>query len=196
MTLTELIAEVYIITNRPDLVVMTTARVKAATLKAHQSDFYNKDIHEGGIAFISAEFRQSVDLLTLFPNYRSMRYIRKAEDKDDDTGVFFGLIETDEILDSYGLNRTDIAYVAGRVLEIRSSTEFQFALLATYLLPIVTDAAFASWVADMHPYAIIHEAARGVFASTGKRDEAADQRALTAEIYTEMQMTGIATSGM
>lgn len=196
MTLAELIAEVYLITNRPDLVAITTAAVKSATLKAHNSDFYNYDIHETGITWPSAEFRQSFDIPGLLSNFRAMRYLRKAESATDETGIFFTVIETEEILDSYGINRVDIAYMAGRVLEIRSSTEFQFALLAVYLLPIVTDGAYASWVADIHPYAIIHEAARNVFIAIGKREEAIQQGNLTVEVYIELRSTGVATVGM
>ena len=58
MTLNELIAEVYTITNRPDLVAQTLMAVRSATLKLHQSDYYYKDIFETGFQFTSAEYLQ------------------------------------------------------------------------------------------------------------------------------------------
>ena len=54
-TFTELCNDVYTMTKRPDLVAETKLAVKAATLKAHQSDFYPKDIYETGIQFSRSE---------------------------------------------------------------------------------------------------------------------------------------------
>ena len=163
MTFDELVAEVYLITNRPDLVNETNSAVKAATLKAHKSDFYSKDIFETGVEFDTTDFRQSLDYITLVSNFRSLSYFRRVEDELDDKGQFFDIITPLEILDSYGLGRTDIAYVAGRVLEIRSSVSFKFALLGAYVSPVVREGAYLSWVAEQFPYAIVYEAARVVF---------------------------------
>ena len=62
MTLAELIAEVYLLTNRPDRVAMTTSAVKAATLKAHKSDFFSKDIHEIPLSSIAVLELKTLEL--------------------------------------------------------------------------------------------------------------------------------------
>ena len=49
MTFDELVAEVYLLTARGDLTAETQSAVKAATLKAHKSDFFSKDIFETGV---------------------------------------------------------------------------------------------------------------------------------------------------
>lgn len=49
----ELVADVYTLTNRPDLVGETVLAVQAATLKAHQSDDYIYDFREQSIVFLS-----------------------------------------------------------------------------------------------------------------------------------------------
>lgn len=196
MTFDELIAEVYDITNRPDLVTATNAAVKAATLKAHQSDYFSKDIFETGIEFPTADFRQSLDYVSLYSNWRALKYLRRVEDETDDVGAFFMVLTPEETIDSYGVNKVDVAYVAGRVLEIRSRVEFSKALLGCYVRPIVTpDEAYVSWVAEQHPYAIIHEAARRIFTSIGQLEEAAGQRLLVAEEYIELKMTGLTDVG-
>ena len=77
MDFTELAAEVYNITNRPDLVSQTETGIKAATLKAHTFDgnFFSKDIHETGIEFPTSQFRQSWDYIGVIPNFREISYM-------------------------------------------------------------------------------------------------------------------------
>jgi len=196
MTFDELVAEVYEITNRPDLESETKSAIKAATLKAHKTDFYSKDIFETGIEFDSADYRQSLDYVTLFSNFRAFKYFRRVEDETDDVGKFIAIISPDELLDAYGANRADIAYVAGRVLEIRSSVTFSKALLGCYVLPIVTpEEAYRSWVAEQAPYYIIHEACRKIFRSIGQMDEASGQRELVAEELILLKQSGLTDVG-
>ena len=153
----QIVNEVYLITNRPDLVMETASAIKSATLKAHKTDYYSKDIHETGIEFDTAEFRQSLDYTQLISNFRSFKYLRKVVDELDDRGMFFDVVTPEETMDGYGVNLTDVAYVAGRVLEIRSSTAFDRALLGCYVYPIVRAEAYESWIARIHPFAIVYE---------------------------------------
>jgi hypothetical protein len=195
MTLTELIAEVYVLTNRPDLVAETASAIKAATLKAHKTDFYSKDIYQTGISFTSLEYRQSLEYITLFSNFRAFKYLRKADSATDDSGVFFEVITPEEVIDSYGINRTDIAYVAGRVLEMRSSTLFQYGLLGCYVLPIVTTAGYSSWVAEQSPFAIIYEACRVIFKSIGYDEQSNTFTRLVAEEYELLKLSALSDVG-
>ena len=195
MTFDELVAEVYLITNRSDLVGETKSAVKAATLKAHKSDFYSKDIFEVGVEFTTAEFRQSFDYVTLLSNFRAFSYLRRVEDELDDTGTFFDIITPLELLDEYGKGRTDIAYVAGRVLEIRSSVTFSKALLGAYVLPIVRENAYLSWVAEQFPFAIVYEAARVLFKSIGYDEQSAAITRLVAEEYNLLKLSALSDVG-
>lgn len=195
MTFDELVAEVYILTNRPDLEAVTKSAVKAATLKAHQTDFYSKDIHEQGVEFPTADYIQSLDYINLISNFRAIKYIRRVEDETDDVGQFFAILTPDELLDSYGVNKTNIAYVAGRVLEIRSSVSFSKMLLGAYVLPIITETGYSSWIAEQHPYAIIKEAARVVFKTIGYDEQSATYERLVAEELTLLRMSGLSDVG-
>jgi len=195
MTFDELVDEVYIITNRPDLVAETKSAVKAATLKAHKSDFYSKDIYETGIEFETATYNQSLDYISLISNFRAFKYLRRVTSATDEAGLFFTILTPDELLDAYGRNRTDVAYVAGRVLEIKSLVTFSQALLGCYVLPIVREGAYVSWVAEQYPYAIIHEAARKIFKTNGQSEEANGQRELVSEEYIELRAGGLTDVG-
>lgn len=170
MTLTELLAEVYNLTNRPDLSTLSTAQVKAATLFAHtfEGNFFSKDIYETGVAFTVSDFTHSWDYISFISNFRELKYFRRVTDADDEKGIDLEILTPGEILDSYGINKTDIAYVAGRVLEIRAKVEFQFGLIGAYVFPIVTTSGFSSWIAEEYPWAIIHKAVSVIQGTLGQ----------------------------
>lgn len=161
-----MLSEIYTITNRPDLVAETTTALKSATLKAHSSDFYFKDLFETAIVYDAADYTQTIPYRTLFPRYRALKYLRKWDGNTvgDTAGKFFDIITPEEVLDSYNRQRNDVAYLAGDVIQVRSSTADLYGLMGVYLRPTVdTPATYKSWIADEWPYAIIFDAAATVF---------------------------------
>jgi len=195
MTFNELLEEAYLLTDRRDLEAETKSAIKAATLKAHQSDFYSKDIHETGVEFDNCDYRQALDYISLIPNLRALKYFRRVQDQYDDTGTFLEVILPEELLDSYGVGRRDIAYIAGRILEIRSAVPFQYALMGAYVLPIVTETGYSSWVAEQFPFAIVYEAARVVFKAIGYDEQSATFTQLLAEQYQLLKMSALSDVG-
>lgn len=195
MNFAELLTEVYALTNRPDLVAESTSAIKAATIKAHSSDYYSKDIYETGVSFDTTATKQSLDYPALITNFRTLKYIRRVENEFDESGVFFEVLTPDELLDSYGHNKADVAYIAGRVIELRGSVAFSKCLLGAYVFPITTETNYSSWVADMYPYAIIYEAARVVFAIIGLSEQADSFGRLVAEEYQLLRMLGLTDVG-
>jgi len=195
MTLTELIAEVYTLTNRPDRVAETLSAVRSATLKAHQSDYYYKDIFETVLKFDSAEYVQSLDYRLLIPRWRAIKYLRKYDNSTSTPGHTLEIILPDNVFDDYKVQKNDIAYVAGAYVQINSSTQEQYYLLGCYLAPDITQATYNSWVALDHPWAIIYDAAATVFKAIGKDDEAAAFRALYAEQISDLRISNIQAIG-
>lgn len=195
MTFDELLEEVYIKTNRPDLEAETKSAVKAATLKAHRSDYFSKDIYETGVEFNDANYRQALDYATLITNFRAFKYFRRVENATDDNGIPMEILTPEALLDSYGIAKTDIAYVAGRVLELRASVSFKYGLLGVYVLPIVTEDKYSSWIAELYPYAIVYEAARVVFRVIGQLEESNGMAQLMAEEYSELSASNIQDIG-
>ena len=196
MTFAELFTEVYNITGRPDLVDLTTSAIKSATLKAHNTDFYSKDIYEQSFIFTTADYTQSFDVITEIPNYRALKYLRLVDETTDEAAKFITILTPDEILDMWGRERTDVAYVAGRIIQIKASVEFTKILLGAYVSPIVTpDVSYSSWVADLYPYAIVHEAARIIFASIAMGAEKDSQKELVAEQYAELKINAVSDIG-
>lgn len=170
-TLNELISDVYVLTNRPDLVSETKLAVKKATLKMHHSDFYAKDLWETGISWNPVNYIQSLAYKNLNPLWRSLKYLRKYQ--DGVPGAFFTFLTPEQSLDRYGVQKDDMCYLAGDQIEIRSSTQDAYMLLGAYLNPNLSDDNFSSWIADDHPYAIITDAAASVFKTIGQDEKAA-----------------------
>ena len=186
MNLAELVAEVYSITGRPDLVSLTSSAIRAATLKLHQSDFWYKDIFETGVSFSTSEYRQQFVYRDLIPLWRAVKYLRKYDAVGQTEGEFItGPIAPSEVIDEFGLSREDIFYIAGAEVDIRSSTQEQYYLLGCYVNPNITDSGFSSWIAIEHPYAIVYDAAARVFKSIGKDDEAS---AMREEVKAQLEM--------
>jgi hypothetical protein len=195
MTLTELQQEVYTITNRPDLVAETLTAVRSATLKCHQNDFYWKDIFETGVVFDTAEFLQALDYRTLIPLWRSLKYIRKTDVNGGGDGKLLDIIPPENAIDSYLLNRNDVCYGAGSVIQIRSSTALQYIILGCYLNPNITVLGYSSWIALDHPYAIIFMAAAQVFKGIGQTEEFSAWTALSQDQLADISKSNILANG-
>lgn len=171
MTLTELQNEVYAITNRPDMATQTLSAVRAATLTLHQSDYFYKDLIETGLSFPTAEYLQQIEYGPLLPRFRSLKYIRKTDATGQEDGNFFEILPPELVVDSYKINKADVAYMAGALIQLRAAPPVQYLLVGYYAHPNITVDAYNSWIAQEHPYAIIYMAAARIFKSVGKDSE-------------------------
>lgn len=194
-TLTDLAADVYTLTNRPDLVNETNVALRAATLKMHQSDFYYKDLVEKPIVFSSAAYNQSFQYKSLFPQWRAVKYLRKVDPVTFLPGTLLQLLTPDEILDGYGYQKQDVFYVAGQDLQINSSTQQANFIIGFYQHPTVVAATYSSWIADEFPFAIIFEACATIFKAIGFDEQEAVYRTLSAEQITLIKMSNIVANG-
>lgn len=176
-----LVADVMTLTNRPDLVNETNLAVRAATIKAHQSDDYIKDFAEYSISFSAAGYYQSLDYKSVIPLWRKPRYIRKYDAAGGSPGPFLKYIEPEKVTDQFGADRTDVFYVAGSNIQIRSSDSLQYILVGAYINPVVTVPGFNSWIADDHEFAIIYEAVAIIFKTIGYDEQVPIYRGMVAE---------------
>lgn len=191
-----LVSDVMSLTNRPDLVAETNLAVKAATIKAHQSDDYIKDFQEFSIQFSSAEYYQTLDYKNVIPLWRKPRYIRKYDNVLASPDKLLEYIEPEKALDGYGIDRQDIFYIAGANIQIRSSTKLQYILVGAYLNPVVTSVGYSSWIADDHPFAIIYDAVSTIFKTVGYDEQVAAYRLLIQEQLQLLKQHAITGLGM
>lgn len=224
MLYTDLVNAVYTLTNRPDLVNETAQAVQAAILWAHHSDYYYKDLIEVPASFDSLSYIQQIPL-SFFANFRSLKYIRKyypgtgpnnppAQDQSPNNlpplygmyydpganlpdGRFFKIITPAETLDEYYINKIDVAYIAGQVIQIRSGDYFQYALCGYYAHPTVSisEATTNSWIANENPYVIIWKATSIVFKTIGYDEQFQAYQSMLAEEIAMLQQSNIQAEG-
>ena len=196
-TFAELVADVKILTNRPDLDTEIKLAVKAATLKAHHTDFYPKDLFETGIQWSPVAFTQSLTYRGLIPRYRSLKYLRKLDSTGLIPGIFFRVITPDESLaqDAYYTDKENVCYLAGEDLEIKSSTEDTYMIIGCYLHPDITEATYNSWIAVDHPFCIEYEATSKIFKQIGFDEQAAAFNKEVAEQFMILRNAEVLAQG-
>lgn len=190
---TALMNDVYALTKRPDLVAETTYAIKAATLKAHKSDFYPKDIVETGVAFETSSYLQTLAHKELFPLWRAVAYARKATPAD--VGAFFEVLTPQDILDSYGVEKTNICYLAGSSFQFRSSDNFQYILLGYYSDPVIDPELYSSWIAQEQSPLIVYDAAATIFKTIGYDEQNAAYRDMVSTEIALLKQNNILAEG-
>lgn len=203
MNFNELTAEVLSITKRPDLQTSIENAVRAATIKAHNQDFFYRDLVETGISFAEESHIQNFLPAQIFGNnFRKIKYIRYwIYDVTDPTfqgraGDFLDALDTENSVDAYGYNKTNVYYLAGELIQIRTSMAATHFLTAAYVYPtVVTPETFKSWIADFFPYAIIYEACRRMFIQIGKTKDAQSMAGMVAEEYIQLKINAVNKPG-
>lgn len=191
MNLTELQSEVYTQTNLPRLVNETLAAIRSATLKVHQRDYFYRDLKEVAIDLGTEDYVQSFEYRNLSPRWRALKYIRRALADGSVVAPSLDVISPENFMDSYNIARTNVAYVAGDYLQIKCAEKLRYAVLGFYQNPAITTVGYSSWIAEDHPYAIIHEAAAIIFASVGDDTQARNQKLLAVECYQAVVATNV-----
>lgn len=167
---------VYTITNRPDLVAETKLAVRQATLAAHRSELFPRDLKELVLPLTSLSVFQ-LDIPSYFPNWRKFEYIRPytvltgtPSDILISANEFLG---PDAILDEYLIEKVNVAYVAGNNLNIKLQAAYDGLLVGYYQNPVLSpEASYESWIAREHPSVIVLDAAMRVLDSIGYNDAA------------------------
>lgn len=190
-----IVSDVMTITNRPDLVNETNMAVRAATLKMHQKDDWIKDLQEQSITFTAADYYQTLDYKSLFPLWRKPKYIRKL-DSTGTPGKFLEYMTPERALDAYGYSRTDVFYIAGSSVQIRTPDQCQYFLVGYYTNPDVTVDGYSSWIANDHPFAIIYEASAIIFKTIGHDEQVPIYRDMVNDQIQMLNQHGITGIGL
>lgn len=175
MNFAELQAEVFIITNRPDLVADTQLAIRKATSKLHAIDYFPKDLVEIPLVIPVPSANVQIDTNANFPRMRSIAYLRDSTSLTSTSlyNKLFEQINPRALLDDYQMEKTNCWYLGGQVINLKSSTAVSSLLVGYYENPVITPiGAYSSWIAVEQPYAIIEEAAATVFRMTGNAEMA------------------------
>lgn len=171
MDVGQLCEAVQVLTARPDLVSETQLAVRSATLFFHLKDFWMRDRIEKLLPFNATLTNFQVDLPANFTNWRKFSYIRKWDGSVGEPGDYIKQMDPTAMFDEFAAKKTNVYYVSGTKLNMKTSEGQSAFLVGWYTYPNVTD-QFNSWIADMLPYAIIDMAAGDILNKIGQVDEA------------------------
>lgn len=199
-TLAALLADVYSLTNRPDLVAESTLAVKAATLKAHQSDYFFRDQVAGSFNFANpALFVQQFDVSTL-TRWRAWAYLQNFDPLitpyQNSNSYVFEIIASNDLIDNYRILKQNSAYQVGTACNIRCAAALATLYYGYFQNPDITNAANMGWISDNHPYAIIIPAARMVFKTIGYDEQYRAYEDMEREQIAELKISNITPVGM
>lgn len=167
---------VYTITNRSDLVAESKLAIRQATLAAHRSDYFPRDLIELLVAPGSASIFQ-LDIPTYFLNWRAFKYLRPYDSVGAAlSGILIGAAEflaPDAILDEYLVEKVNVAYVAGNNLNVRLQEAYDSLIVGYYANPILSpEASYESWIAREQPAVVVLDAAARVLTAIGYEEAA------------------------
>jgi hypothetical protein len=180
MTLAEMVQEVYAITKRSDMVTQTDSAIRMATLRAHQLDFWQRDLREEIVDFLTPAYAITWNPKTAYPRFRAVNYIVKVQHPSDE--IYGKPLENHSPIgsyDSYGIQKQNVWYMAGAAIRLNFSEQVRKVAAGFYQHPDIAAPAYSSWIADDYPWAIIERAAAKILTQTGNTDLAvsATQRA-------------------
>lgn len=174
--------QVYTLTNRSDLTAETSLAVRQATLGAHHSDKYLRDLFELQVAVTPAAVF-SLDIPTYFPQYRQFKYIRPYDLVTGSFASFFlEFLAPDAIFDEYLIEKVNVAYVAGTNLNMKLQGDYGGFVVGYYKNPILSpDGSYNSWIAQDFAHIIVMEASIRIFTMIGYEEAAGRMRRLLYE---------------
>jgi len=178
-TYAAIVADVYSLTARPDLVAETAIAVRKATMKFHLAETFKNDI---SIAIVTlpvlssngdVSFRYTLDLTNTatYPFYRKVAYIKEYNAIPTGQEIQFKEKDITSLLDNYQLE--DINYWTQQSMQVSLRCNKVLTQLAVgyYRYPDVTPITYTSWIADQYQDAITEEACAAVFKAIGKDSE-------------------------
>lgn len=188
----QLCADVITKTGRPELIAETQLAVRTATKFLHLRELYLRDSQEDLFTFTNPDFIFQFDTAQ-FERYRKIRYIKKYDlvqqatketdaDKISECGA-------DNLFDRYNNRKTNIFYVAGNSLNLRSSTQESAFIISWYKYPTVDPNNYNSWIAELYDPAIIDYATAEVFEAIGRQDDANRLKQMVLQVHVPVIQT-------
>ena len=157
------------LTKRPELVTLTESAVRTATLRAHHTDFFRKDLTIGQLPYtVSADsyFYDFPAVSDTLVRLRTLKNIYSVEVGGNQTEQL-EYRESDDLYDSDGNPRRYVYTLIGDTL--RCYPDLPTGMFHAYYFqnPSVSSTAYSSWIANTYPDDLAGWAAAIVMARTG-----------------------------
>lgn len=164
-------------TRRPEVPAITQAAIRTATLRAHHTDFFYRDLAPGNLSYTplsGAQFYDIPDITTMLPKLRSLQTLKGLETATITPVEKLEYRELQDLYDSDNYLRPSVYTLIGDTLRIYPQLHTGLLGVSYYKNPVTTDAGYSSWIANEYPDDLAMWAAAIVFARTGFAEMAAD----------------------
>jgi len=191
---TDMLDNVYVLTNRPDLVAETKSQIKKAAIKLHGADFFKADLKEVVVPVTAAvDFRYTLDLTDTahFTRRRKVHYVRQYETPPTGRERDYKMYDAADILDDYSLEGTNYSYQAGLVVNVISFAALTNVRVGYFQFPDTSETTFSSWIASLSTSYLEEEAAKNIFKIIGKDEEFQKYETICADNLAAIKMAGI-----
>lgn len=173
----DILADVYTLTNHPELVAESKLGIRAATVKLHGMEFWREDRVEEEIPVVVSENIFVINLVSDLTNAcRKLHTVKKAE-----VDVYFDEIDPKQLLDGFGYRRYNTYYRIGNTVNFFTDTGDSSVYVIYYKQPIAVESGYSSWIAETYPLLVALEAASFVFSAIGDKEQEAKIKTMIAE---------------
>lgn len=173
-TITDLQSLVVQRTGRPELVALTRTAIRTATLRAHHTDFFPRDGLRQTLEYTvdgSKVYADISDLYTAIPALRAVKTVYCVGGTNNALTEQLEYRTAGDEYDHEGRLRLGI-YVIHGGMRIYPRVQTGKILVVGFAQPVISDAAYSSWIADMYPEEIAAWAAAIVLQRTGAMEQA------------------------
>ena len=176
-------------TRRPEISSVTKAAIRTATLRAHHTDFFPRDLASGPLTYTLSSIAQFYDFPNISQTLLRMRSLKLIHGIDAVTSAPVEQLEfreADDLFDQDGNRRPHIYTLVGDTLRIYFSAPTGAATAFFYQNPQTSEAQYSSWIADTYPDELAAWAAGIVFARTGFTEMAQQFQELHVRPFKEL----------
>lgn len=176
-TYAELEALVIAQTRRPEVSAVTSAAIRTATLRAHHTDFFKRDLSMATLSYTPSSSAFLYDFPSISSTLVRNRAIQLLQCADPATALPTENLEYRELQDLYDADnvlRTSMYTLIGDTLRIYPQSATGRLDVYYYQNPITASLTFSSWIANDYPDELAMWAAAIVFARTGFAEMAND----------------------
>ena len=156
------------LTKRPELVSLTESAVRTATLRAHHTDFFRRDLKVANFSYTLTGccFYDFPDISTVCERLRTLKNVYTITTTGLQTEQL-DYRESDDLYDADGILRPYIYTLVGDTLRIFPVNATGALSVYYFQNPNVAAGAYSSWIADTYPDDLAGWAAAIVMSRTG-----------------------------
>lgn len=157
------------LTKRPELTALTDSSIRTATLRAHHTDFFRRDLVVSNFTYALQDCCCHYDfanISTVLTRLRTLKNVYSITPTGHQTEIL-DYRESDDLYDADGMLRPYIYTLIGDTLRVFPVNPTGAISVYFFRNPEVSGTNYSSWIADTYPDDLAGWAAAIVMARTG-----------------------------